>query len=144
MLRAESRWIERAVGSNRILLSLAGLTVALSTVAGVLMRWIDPEAFPTVGTGIWWAVVTFTTVGYGDYVPTDALGRLVAGIVMVFAITFISIVTAIVTSVLVTQAQRRREGAQAAHEAALDPRLDERLGSIEERLERIERALAQR
>jgi hypothetical protein len=54
------RWLERAVGSNRILLYLAGVTLVLSTGAGVLMRWIDESAFPTIGTGIWWAVVTLS------------------------------------------------------------------------------------
>lgn len=139
-MRIEARWIERAVGSNRILVYLAAVTLGLSTVAGFLMHWIDGEAFPTVGTGVWWAVVTFCTVGYGDYVPTGGLGRAVASIVMVFAITFIAIVTALVTSALVTQAQRRQqEKADALH-----PPVHEHLDRIEERLERIERALAQR
>jgi voltage-gated potassium channel len=131
------RWIERAVGSNRILLYLAGITLILSTAAGFLMHWINGSAFPTVGTGIWWAVVTFCTVGYGDVVPNDSLGRVVAAIVMVFAITFITIVTALVTSALITGEQRRRQEA----EEALHPPLHEMLARIEERLDRIERKL---
>jgi voltage-gated potassium channel len=130
-------WIERAVGSNRILLYLAGITLALSVAAGFLMRWVEPSVFPTVGTGIWWAVVTFCTVGYGDVVPESALGRLVASIVMVFAITFITIATALVTSVLVTGEQRRR----AEADAALHPPVYEALARIEQRLERLERKL---
>ncbi|GIU94279.1 MAG: hypothetical protein KatS3mg012_0736 [Gaiellaceae bacterium] len=140
IVRLEARWIERAIGSDRILLSLACVTLGLSAAAGLLMRWIDPEAFPTVGTGIWWAVVTFCTVGYGDVVPTAGPARIVAGVVMVFAITFIAIVTALVTSALVTTAQRR----ERATEETLHPTHDESLARIEERLERIERALAQR
>ncbi|MFO7572325.1 MAG: potassium channel family protein [Gaiellaceae bacterium] len=140
MVRIETRWVERAVGSNRILVYLAGVTLALSTAAGFLMHWIDEEAFPTVGTGVWWAVVTFCTVGYGDYVPTDGVGRVVASIVMVFAITFIAIVTALVTSTLVTQAQKREQEAKDA----LHPPVLETLAHIEERLERIEHRLSQR
>jgi voltage-gated potassium channel len=136
MMRRESRWIERAVGSNRILLSLASVTLTLSAAAGLLMHWIDEEAFPTVGTGIWWAVVTFSTVGYGDYVPTEGLARVVAGVTMVLAITFIAVFTALVTSTLVAQAQRR--------EQAQRPPIDETLARIEDRLERIERTLSQR
>jgi voltage-gated potassium channel len=132
------RWLERAVGSNRILLYLAGVTLVLSTGAGVLMRWIDESAFPTIGTGIWWAVVTFCTVGYGDVVPDTALGRFVASIVMVFSITFITVVTALVTSALVTAEQRRREEARIA---AGDP-VRESLARIERRLDEIESRLS--
>lgn len=131
------RWVERAVGSNRILLYLSGVTLFLSVAAGFLMTLINPEAFPTVGTGIWWAIVTFCTVGYGDVVPTDSLGRLVAGIVMIFAITFITIITALVTSALVTNEQRRRREA----EEALHPPVHEVLARIEQRLERMERRI---
>lgn len=131
------RWVERAVGSNRILLYLAGITLGLSTAAGFLMHVIDDEAFPTVGTGIWWAVVTFCTVGYGDVVPNDPLGRFVASLVMVFAITFITIVTALVTSALVTAEQRRRREA----EDALHEPVHELLARIEQRLEALERRL---
>jgi len=134
------RWVERVVGSNRILLYLAAITLVLSAAAGFLMRWVEPEVFPTVGTGVWWAVVTFCTVGYGDVVPKSALGRFVASIVMVFAITFITMVTALVTSALVTGAQRRREEA----ESAAHPPVHETLGRIEARLERIEQKLGQR
>ena len=125
------------MGSNRILLYLAGITIVLSFGAGVLMRWVEPAVFPTIGTGVWWAVVTFCTVGYGDVVPKSPLGRFVASIVMVFAITFITMVTALVTSALVTGEQRRREEA----DAALHPPLQESLALIEQRLDRIEQKL---
>jgi len=138
MLGMRTRWVERAVGSNRILLYLAAITLGLSTAAGFLMHAIDDEAFPTVGTGVWWAVVTFCTVGYGDVVPDDALGRVVASVVMVFAITFITIVTALVTSALVTAEQSRRKEA----EEALHPPVHEVLARIEQRLESLERRLS--
>jgi voltage-gated potassium channel len=131
------RWIERAVQSNRILLYLAGITLALSTIAGFIMRWVEPEEFPSVGTGVWWAVVTFCTVGYGDVVPKTPLGRFVASLVMVFAITFIAIVTALVTSALVTGEQRRRQEALDAEH----PPVQESLARIEQRLEALERKL---
>jgi voltage-gated potassium channel len=101
------------------------------------MRWVEPDAFPTVGTGVWWAVVTFCTVGYGDVVPTSALGRFVASIVMVFAITFIAVITALVTSALITGEQRRRQEALEAEH----PPVHETLARIERRLEALEKRL---
>ena len=136
-LGLRTRWIERAVQSNRILLYLAGVTLALSTAAGFVMRWVEPDVFPSVGTGIWWAVVTFCTVGYGDVVPTSGLGRFVASVVMVFAITFITVITALVTSALVTGEQRRRQAAEEAEH----PPVHETLARIEQRLEAIEKRL---
>jgi hypothetical protein len=137
ILGLSTRWIERAVQSNRILLYLAGVTLILSVGAGVLMRWVEPEVFPTVGVGIWWAVVTFCTVGYGDVVPESALARTVASFVMVFAITFITVATALVTSALVTGEQRRQQEERAAQL----PPLHESLQRIEQRLEALERKL---
>jgi voltage-gated potassium channel len=113
------------------------VTLVLSAAAGVVMRWIDESAFPTVGTGIWWAIVTFCTVGYGDVVPDSSVGRFVAGIVMVFSITFITVITALVTSALVTREQQRRE---EERRAAGDP-VRESLARIERRLAAIESKL---
>ena len=38
--------------------------------------FLEPETFPTIFDGIWWAIITASTVGYGDYVPHSVLGRL--------------------------------------------------------------------
>jgi voltage-gated potassium channel len=48
--------------------------------------------------GIWWAVVTVTTVGYGDVYPRSVGGRIVAMIVMLFGIGFLSVLTATIAS----------------------------------------------
>jgi hypothetical protein len=43
--------------------------------AGVLISVIDREEYPDVGIGMWWALQTVTTVGYGDVTPTHVAGR---------------------------------------------------------------------
>lgn len=49
---------------------------------GTVIHFIEPKQFPTIFDGIWWAVVTGATVGYGDYVPLTLLGRII-GIVLI-------------------------------------------------------------
>jgi voltage-gated potassium channel Kch len=88
-------------------------TAAVVFGAGVLMTLIDSKEYPTFGIGLWWAVQTVTTVGYGDVAPTDVFGRRHT-IVMLEGTAFIAIVTAVITSSFVTRAQSeqdaRREG----------------------------------
>ena len=79
------RYWEPARLPPRILTSRQGFRyVALVTglvvvVAGSAVSVADSEEFPSVGLGIWWAITTVTTVGYGDVVPQTVGGRVVAG-----------------------------------------------------------------
>ena len=61
-------------------------TTAITVGAGLLMTLVDGENFPSIGSGLWWAVQTVTTVGYGDNVPTNLAGRLVAVLVMLLGV----------------------------------------------------------
>jgi voltage-gated potassium channel len=86
-------------------------TLIVVVAAGALMRLLDGDEYPTIGLGMWWALQTVTTVGYGDAVPTSVLGRLLAALVMLEGIAFVAIVTAAVTSSFVARPGRRaREG----------------------------------
>src|SRR4029450_12954271 len=78
--------------------------------SGVLMNVIENQEYPTLGIGLWWAVQTVTTVGYGDVAPTDVFGRLVGAFVMLEGTAFIAIVTAVITSSFVTRAQSEQDG----------------------------------
>lgn len=44
-----------------------------------LTEYKDPTAFPSMFSGLWWSVVTMTTVGYGDAVPKSILGKVIGG-----------------------------------------------------------------
>jgi len=108
---------------------IAGVTIAVAIAGAVIMRLLDrEEQFSTIGTSLWWSLQTITTVGYGDTVPEDSLGRAVAAVVMVTGIAFVAVITAAISASFVESA-RRRMGRNPDDE-------------IIERLERIERALA--
>jgi len=139
--RATSRLrgtLARAVASRRIFPYLAGTTAALAVIVGVLVRTVAPKDFDSVGEGIWWALVTLATVGYGDVVPTTPWGRVIGGVVIVLGVTFLAFLTATVTSMFVAADQREEAARLSALEAASDEetrallrRLDERLAVIE-------------
>src|SRR5262245_4578260 len=52
-------------------------TLASVVIGGVVITLVDAEEFPDIGTGLWWALQTVTTVGYGDVVPENAVGQLI-------------------------------------------------------------------
>lgn len=61
----------------------------------------------TFGEAIWWAFVTITTVGYGDYYPVTTAGRLVAVLLMAGGVAVLSVVTATVSSWIIDKAAKR-------------------------------------
>src|SRR6185436_15296796 len=91
--RTRSSWIEqriqRAVRRRRVFLLLAGATAVLMLTVGFAVTLVDRQDFPTFGDGVWWAIVTLATVGYGDIVPTTPWGRVLGGITIIFGVTLI-------------------------------------------------------
>ena len=56
----------------------------------------QPKAFPDIPTTMWWAVITLTTVGYGDVYPVTVLGRLFAALIAMFGIGMVALPTGII------------------------------------------------
>ena len=50
---------------------IASVTVSMTIISGVLIHFTDKKNYPDIGDGLWWAIQTVTTVGYGDLVPTS-------------------------------------------------------------------------
>jgi len=116
------------------------IVVATATVvatAGVLMRVLDHSEYPTVGRGLWWAMQTVTTVGYGDVTPQNTSGRIIAAAVMLWGIAFLSILIAAITSTFVARAARERAQTETDDEIRLGAQLDD----LSSRLERVEQTL---
>ena len=117
--------------------AIAVATLAVTLAGGILVAVFDRRDFPTLGQGMWFAVQTVTTVGYGDVTPRSTVGRLIGTVVMVTGIGFLSVVTAAITAAFVESARQRLGTARP------EPVADE-LRAIREQLQRIERRLDER
>src|SRR5215218_5071653 len=135
------RRIRRIVNARSVTIGLAVTFVGLALIGGVIIRVVDQENFPSVGLGIWWALQTVTTVGYGDVVPTTVAGRTVGGIVMVIGIAFISFVTAGVTSTLVQRAAREGSEADRVAREEIAERIVDQLTELGKRLDAVDSKL---
>lgn len=57
---------------------------------GFIIHWIEPDTFPSIFDGIWWAFVTASAVGFGDYVPKTAAGRITGILLILVGAAFVS------------------------------------------------------
>ena len=109
----EARVLGQALrGSARTICVYLFFVFLLQVVLGYAIFVIEsssPESqFQTVSNGVYWAIVTMTTVGYGDLVPQTALGRLLASVVMMLGFGIIAIPTGLLTVSGVRHQQKRR------------------------------------
>jgi voltage-gated potassium channel len=137
------RWLDRAIdraatprGGTMV---IATLTTTATIGCGLLMTLVDHKNFTTVGLGLWWAVQTVTTVGYGDHVPTTTAGMLLAALVMLVGLAFVAVVTAAITSSFVARGAKRTQPITGGA-----PATEQDVHSINERLDRIEALLQER
>lgn len=83
----------------------------LVTCLGTLMFMIEQgepgTSFTDIGSSIYWAIVTMTTVGYGDITPVTLVGRLLAAFIMLLGYTIIAVPTGIVSATFIDETQRR-------------------------------------
>ena len=112
-------------------------TAVVTVGAGVLISLIDSDEYPNVGIGLWWAIQTVTTVGYGDVAPKDVVGRVVAALVMLYGIAFIAIVTAVITSTFVARASRDYDTAHREEEQSDLELMEKRFDELERKLDAL-------
>ncbi|MDZ5713663.1 potassium channel family protein [Jeotgalibacillus haloalkalitolerans] len=80
---------------------------------GILAFIIEPQTFKTVGDGWWWALVTISTLGYGDLVPASAEGRILAAALLVIGAGLLSSYFFMFAALILRSQQSVREGAAA-------------------------------
>lgn len=142
--RRSTRWhdrTKRAVANRRVFPFLMLTTASLGLASGFVVTLVDHKDFPTFGTGVWWAIVTLATVGYGDVVPHTPWGRVVGSVVIVIGVTFLSFLIATVTSYFVaaeeaeaSAAEHEMRAAEMAESVKALRRIEERLAAIEAKL----------
>jgi voltage-gated potassium channel len=92
MLLRATKGLRDVLGLTGIRL-IAAVGVTVVCVGGALLPRLDPEVASSFGDGLWWAVVTTTTVGYGDISPTTTGGRLLAAALMIAGIGMLGALT---------------------------------------------------
>lgn len=102
---------------------LAALCVAAAQVyvAALALYFIEgeanPESFGSVTRALWWAIVTLTTVGYGDVYPATILGRCAAALVALAGVGIVAMPTGILASSFAEEFRERAEKKEAARKA---------------------------
>jgi voltage-gated potassium channel len=136
----EGRVREKGLRPRLAVAVIAAFWAAGVVVFGVVERLVDPDTFDNVWLGMWWAMQTVTTVGYGDVVPGGTAGKVVASFMMLGGLALFAVVTGAITSAFVARAQAEK---RMAGDDPLMRQLEElgsQLESIRDRLARLERS----
>ena len=80
----------------------------------------QPDKFSNAFSGVWWAVATLTTVGYGDIYPVTPLGRFLGGLIAISGLGIVAVPTCIISAGFVELLERKR--AKEAEEEKEPPR----------------------
>ncbi|QIR13651.1 ion transporter [Shewanella aestuarii] len=98
------------------LASLLLATVLILANASVLILLVESGVeganIHTAEQAIWWALVTISTVGYGDFYPVSTLGHLIGGIVIISGVSFFGVISGYMASVFVAPDEQERKESQ--------------------------------
>ena len=83
------------------------LVCILGTIMYIVESGTPNSGFTSIPTSIYWAIVTLTTVGYGDITPVTAIGKFLSGIVMILGYTIIAVPTGIVSATMIDTTQNK-------------------------------------
>lgn len=103
--------------SSRKIFVFFSMMIIITTLFGCLLYVVEgPEnGFHTIPESVYWAIVTITTVGYGDVAPVTALGRAIASVGMLIGYAIIAVPTGIITAELTQELRRQRDLRSCEH-----------------------------
>ncbi len=117
----------------------ATVVLAGGTAAWHLEKDRPDSTFLAWGDGVWWALTTMTTTGYGDHVPETANGRVIAALIMIVGVGVLGAVAAVVALIFNSAVAIREERMLEAEGRTLEARLEARLDVLDERLAQLEK-----
>lgn len=99
---------------------LGGIVVLVAASFMYLVEFHDPSGnFNSIPKTMWWAIITLTTVGYGDVVPTTALGKVLGSIIALTGVAFIALPAGILGAGFIEEFEKMREPMQTSKKNAL-------------------------
>ena len=98
--------------SSMLVVSL--LMVMSSVLIYTVENPVQPDMFRNAFSGLWWAVATFTTVGYGDIYPVTAAGRVISAVIALLGIGLVAVPTGIVSAGFVERLEDQEAGSGKA------------------------------
>lgn len=114
---------------------VAAMVVVISGAAYWIEGSVNPESFGSIPQAMWWTVVTLTTLGYGDVVPSTAAGKILAAITALTGVAVIALPSGILASGFYDQFRKRRHDFRSALQRALaDGTLTERERTVLEQM----------
>ena len=109
----------------------------LILISGSIISAIDP-AFESPAEGIWWALVTISTVGYGDYSPVSVPGRIFASVLILSGVVLLALITANLAAYFVEKEVEKDAEEETREEERY---MEQTFNRLEVRLEKIEQQL---
>ena len=105
------------------------LSLVFVIISGSVIFKIDPEV-KSIADGVWWALATVTTIGYGDVVPHSNMGRLFGGVLILLGVALFSLLTANISAFLINKGVKEEEQI-----------ILERIGLMENQLKSIQNSI---
>lgn len=133
---------KKALGGAMVMLAF---TLILASVGIYLAEnESNPENFDSIPAAMWWAIITITTVGYGDVYPITLAGRIFSGIVAIVGIGMVAIPTGILVNGIGEHSSRRKAQNNKAEAREIIKAIKENADLSPEQIKTIERILHSR